>query len=108
MKKIQPLTDEFFKELADGKLASAERILQRIKSEKGMKEHQIGYVTALNGMLLAAGSRSDQLTLMNRTEVEDSGKLEKIFSKHSRNMMLNDFDRGFFSAWVDYFKTLRK
>jgi len=93
--------------LVEGKLASADRVLQRFKAEIGSKEWQKGYTTALGGMLLASGSKSDQLVLMNRIGAKDADKFVRTFSQQSKSVMLSDFDRGFFAAWVDYTKALK-
>ena len=106
-KKTQILAKDFFHELIDGRLSSANKILQRIKNEACSTEWQSGYLNALRGMLSASSSKNDKFVLINKIEVKEADKLTKIFSRYSKNRMQNEFDRGFFKAWVDYTTILK-
>ena len=101
---IYPLTDDFFNELIEGRVTAARRMLQRVKEEVDAKERSRGYVNALEGMLLASSSRRDRVALINQIHIDETSKFTRTFSRQSKNRMLNEFDRGFFTAWVDYMR----
>lgn len=101
------MASDFLSELVEGKFASADRALQKMRSEVGNETWQKGYVNALEGMLLAAQSRNDKFSFIANIESRGSVRFAKMFSRMSRDKMQSDFDRGFFSAWVDYMQALK-
>lgn len=66
-------------------------------------EYITGYVRALEGVLVAARS-SDERALFNRLP-KDRRVLERYrrdFLQFRDDILHSTFDRGFFSAWVEY------
>jgi len=96
------LADTFFQELLAGRLTSADRVLQRINETTHTLEWQKGYINALEGMLLASSSKDERIIFTSQGREKQTSKLIKVFSQQSKNKMLGEFDRGFFSAWIDY------
>ena len=101
------LANDFFHELIEGRLKSADTTLQMMKEETRQTEWQRGYLNALEGMLTAIGSRNDKFVLINQIRAKEADKLTKLFFRRSKNKMLSEFDHGFFDAWVDYTKILK-
>lgn len=101
------LTNNFFIDLIKGRLTSADKALQKIKEEKNTKQWERGYINALEGMLLALESRNDRFVLINQIGVKEVNKFTKAFSQQSKNKMQNEFDQGFFTAWIDYIRTFK-
>lgn len=106
-KKTETLASDFFHDLIEGRLASADKTLQSMKAEMRTTERQRGYLNALEGMLLALGSKNDKSVLINQIGTKEADKLTKVFSRRSKDRLQSEFDRGFFEAWVDYTKTLK-
>ena len=106
-KKTDILTRNFFNDLIEGKFTSADKTLQTMKAEMRSTERQKGYLNALEGMLSALASKSDKAVLINQITAKEADKLAKVFARRSKDKLQNEFDRGFFEAWVDYAKTLK-
>ncbi len=106
-KNTQLLAKYFFNELIDGKPTSADKTLQKIKSETRMTDWQKGYLNALEGMLTASGSKNDKSILFNQVSAKEADKLTKEFTRRAKNKMQSEFDRGFLEAWADYVKILK-
>lgn len=106
-KRTRLLANDFLHELIEGKFTSADRILQKIKGEAETEEWLKGYVNALEGMLLALQSRNDRFAFIANIETKAADKFAKTFTRLSKDRMQSEFDRGFFSAWVDYVRVLK-
>ncbi len=94
-------------------LTEAERVLEKISLEikdvvkdgRNQGRWQKGYLTALEGMLVAIKSGDTRYTLMNRLGAYDRKRIEEArhkFLAESRNQFEGDFDRGFFAAWAEF------
>ena len=106
-KKTRLLANDFLSELVEGKFASADRALQRMRSETVYEEWQKGYVNALEGMLLASQSINDKFAFIANIDSKRADKFSKMFGRLSKDKMHSEFDRGFFSAWADYVQALK-
>lgn len=106
-RKTRLLADDFLHELIGGRFVYADKVLQRMREEKSSAQWQRGYVNALEGMLLALGSRNDRSVLINQIGAKEANRFAKSFSRQSKNRMQSEFDRGFFAAWVDYMRALK-
>ncbi|NIP67185.1 hypothetical protein GWN63_04095 [Candidatus Bathyarchaeota archaeon] len=99
----------FFQLLAERRFAEAERMLQRSRNRARKNEWNKGYFQALSGLLLAQRSHNGSylfLPNLDTTNQEELKKHQQDFLQHTRKMTHTDYDRGFFSAWNDYLKTL--
>lgn len=103
-KKLRLLANDFFNELIERRLTSADRIIGKIKREAVVGQWQKGYINALEGMILALRSSRNSLTVINQIDNNDTKKFARTFSRLYKNKMQAEFDRGFFAAWVDYTK----
>ena len=106
-KKISFLTNNFFHELLEGRLTSADKMLQIIKEEAHGRERQKGYVNALEGMLSALESKNDKCPFINQIRSKEVDKFARMFTNQAKNRMQSEFDHGFFTAWVDYTRVLK-
>ncbi len=102
----------FFQLVTSRQFAEAERELERLRESKvKKKEFDIGFFLALNGMILAQKSSDDQYAFLPNVNFKDKKKLQSYrreFTKHQKNKLHSDFDRGFFKAWGDYMRVLIK
>jgi len=97
----------FFQLVTNRRFAEAERVLERIKLKIQETEWNKGYFQALNGILLALKSNDDQYAFLSNMNFENENELKKYrrdFLKEARSKIHADYDRGFFSAWVDYLR----
>jgi hypothetical protein len=101
-RKMLPLRTQCFRFIVEKDLAKVERMLERIKVDLKKTDWNKGYLTALNGMASALRSENNQCVLILKMSAENLNDLKKTFLKNSKDQLFTDFDRGFFSAWVDY------
>jgi len=101
----------FFQLVAKRQFAEAERILERLRERIQKTRWNKGYFRALQGILLAQKSNNDRyafLSNMSPTTEEQLKNYRREFTKHAKNRLHADYDRGFFSAWADYMRLLSK
>ena len=97
----------FFSLITQDKKAAAKAVLENIKLRSENSQWRKGYINALEGMITVSEVKNDQNVLINQVKTTGSEPLRKAFLKHSSNKLHSDFDRGFFSAWADYMRTLK-
>jgi len=102
------LTTNFFQLLEQRNLTQAEAVLEKMRQEVKNTEWQRGYVRALRGMLIASRSGDDKRAFINRMKDRDLREIKKDFTRKSREPLQTSFDRGFFSAWVEYLEFSEK
>lgn len=105
--KVKTLESNFFSQLIQGRKDGAKVILEKIKQKSESSKWRKGYINALEGMIVAADTKEDKNMFMNQIKANKSDYFRKIFLQQSKNDMYNDFDKGFFSAWADYTRTLK-
>lgn len=105
----QILVTRYFQLLVNRKFAAAERGLERIKQKMQKTEWNYGYFRALYGMHLSRKNNDDTHAFFSNLNFSDKVALQaykREFLGHVKNGLHSDFDRGFFSAWVDCMRVL--
>jgi hypothetical protein len=105
------LVTRFFQLLLNRQFAEAERELERLKQKMQKTEWNRGYFRALHGMFLSRKANGDQYAFFSIINIDDEVALlsyRREFSNHVKSKLHGDFDRGFFSAWADCMRVLRK
>jgi len=102
------LTTNFFRLLEQRNLTQAEVVLETMRQEVKNTEWQRGYVRALRGMFIASRSGDDKRAFINRMKDGDLREIKKDFARKSRDPLQTSFDRGFFTAWVEYLEFSEK
>lgn len=96
----------FFRRLIERRFAEAERVLEQIKKGAQKTDWDKGYLQALNGMLLAARASDDDrhlfLSSIKSSKKDELQKYRREFLKYTKSELYAEYDRGFFSAWVEY------
>jgi hypothetical protein len=100
--------DPFFKLVINKKRTAAEKVLIRLTKKAEPSLWHIGYITALRGMIAALETRKNQSLFIHRVDGVKPNKYRKTFIQRAKHELLNDFDRGYFSAWADYMYALTK
>jgi hypothetical protein len=101
----------FFQLINNRQFTQAQRELQRLKAEMKKTEWNNGYYRALYGMYLARKANGNQYTFISKIDLSGRSLVlnhKKSFLKRVQSRFNDDFDRGFFSAWVDYTRLLIK
>jgi hypothetical protein len=101
----------FFQLVTGKQLAEAERELQRIKEKIERTEWNHGYFKALQGMLLSKRHNNDQNIFLATIDPNNKRALldfKREFQEKVENRLYTDYDKGFFSAWVDYMSILKR
>jgi hypothetical protein len=101
----------FFQLINNRQFTQAQRELQRLQAEMKKTEWNNGYYRALYGMYLARKANGNQYTFISKIDLSGRSLVlnhKKSFLKRVQSRFNDDFDRGFFSAWVDYTRLLIK
>lgn len=105
LKKTKVLTARYIQLLNERRVTEAEKLLENIKEELKPTSWGRGYYNALEGMALALKSKDDRYLYINRVDPKDKKEMDKLqreFSKQSRSPLQDDFDKGYYTAWLEY------
>lgn len=108
-KRLKVLTKRYMKLLIDRKITVAEKVLEKIREESSQTQWHRGFYNALEGMVIGLKSRDSRYVYINRIDPKDiqgMKRLKREFSKQLRSSLQGDFDKGFFTAWLEYVKAL--
>jgi hypothetical protein len=109
-KKIRTLTTRYIELLNERKMTEADKVREKIREGlKSIPWHK-GYYNALEGIATALKSKSNQYLYINRIDPRDKKRmrqLQKEFSTQSRSPLQGDFDKGYFTAWLEYLRILK-
>lgn len=109
-KKVRTLTIRYFGLLNERKMTEADKIKEKIREGlKSIPWHR-GYYNALDGIAAALRSKDNQYLYINRIDPKNKKKINQVqkeFSKQSRNHLQGDFDKGYFTAWLEYIRILK-
>jgi hypothetical protein len=91
----QALVTRYFQLIVSRQFAEAERELERVKQKMQKTEWNRGYFRALYGMYLSRKNAADDYAFFAKVDFSDK-------------VALNDFDRGYFSAWADCMRIISR
>ena len=109
-KKVKALTTRYIRLLNERKMTDADKALEAIREGLTSAPWHQGYYNALEGIATALKSRDNQFLYINRLDPTDKTRmthLQKEFTAHSRSPLLGDFDKGYFTAWLEYLRVLK-
>jgi hypothetical protein len=91
-------------------MTEADKIKEKIREGlKSIPWHR-GYYNALDGIAAALRSKDNQYLYINRIDPKNKKKINQVqkeFSKQSRSHLQGDFDKGYFTAWLEYIRILK-
>ncbi len=105
----QALVTRFFQLIVNRQFTEAERELERLKQKMHKTEWNRGYFRALYGMYLSRRTNGDAYAFFPKLDLTDKATLhsyKREFLEHVDSKLHGDFDKGFFSAWVDCMRVL--
>jgi len=103
------LVSRYFQLVTNRQFTEAERVLERIKQKLEKNEWNKGYFHALKGIMVSKRSNNDQYSLLSNLDINDRKGIREFreeFLGHVNNGLHAEFDRGYFSAWADYMRTI--
>jgi len=102
------LIKRFFDFLVEKNLSEAEKILEKIRGEGSESEWDKGYILALEGLLSAYKMKDDNYVFINKIKPDKSylKNLRLDFEKRTKNIASSEFDKGYFSAWLEFTRYL--
>lgn len=106
--KKETQVNTFFQLLNGGKRTAAKIVLDKIKQKSETSLWHHGYINALEGMFYALETKEDKEFFINQIKLENSEMFRRKFFQQSKNELQTDFDRGYFSAWIDYLQVFKK
>ena len=107
----QALVTRFFQLITNRQFAEAERELERLSKDVRKNEFNVGFLSALNGMILAQKSNNEGYVFFSKANLNNKQELiryRREFSGHEKNKLHSEYDRGFFKAWAEYMRVLIK
>jgi hypothetical protein len=99
--------DRYFSLFTQRKLTAAKRVLDEITQQIRATSWHKGYISALQGMLIATVLKGDTRLLINKINF-NTYLQQHAFHKEAHNELHTDFDRGFFTAWAAYTEQIAK
>ena len=101
------IASKFFKMIAVGRVPEAEQELEKVRGKLDQSRASLGYLRALEGLVLTEKS-GDKTLFLNRVNLNpDSVKeIRKEFLDHASNELHEEYDRGYFQALADYMKVI--
>jgi len=109
-KKVRTLTIRYFGLLNKRKMTEADKIKEQIREGLRSIPWHRGYYNALDGIDAALMSKDNQYLYINRIDPKNKKKINQVqkeFSKQSRSHLQGDFDKGYFTAWLEYIRILK-
>lgn len=104
------MVDYYFSHILERNLAAAERILTDIRPTLEGSAWQKGYLNALEGMLVTQRSGDTRYVYLSRLDLKDPKKIDearRCFQAEVKNPLQGEFDRGFFSAWLEFLRAAK-
>jgi hypothetical protein len=98
---------KFFKLIATRKIPEAEEELEKIQTKLDTSKGDLGYLRALEGLILTQKSGDKNIYLSRASLDENSVKeIRREFLAHASNELHEDYDRGYFQGLADYLKVV--
>ena len=101
----QNKASKYLRAIAERRIKDGEIEFDRVSLSLDNSEWNRGYLKALEGLLITFRTNNSKYLYLQRKELEDQKmrkKLKEELKKHSNNELHADYDRGFFSALMDY------
>lgn len=101
--EIVSLSKEYFHLINIRNFAEADRIIDKIKNNANKNDRFHGFLSALEGMRISVYANEKYAFIVQlSTNQRDAQKLKKEFNKKIKNPLSTNFDKGFFTAWLEY------
>jgi len=103
------MTESFFDTFTERKFPHSEKYVTAMTNIPSDNEYNQGYIQALRGMLISTRS-GDERDYINKTTFTKSviQKERENYISHIKNPISSSWDKGYFSAWLDYLTYLSK
>ena len=98
---------KLFKMIVTRRIPEAEQELEKIRAKLEKTKDDLGYMRALEGLVLTEKS-GDKNLYLNRLNLDEKSvkDVHGQFLTHATNELHDEYDRGYFRALADYFKIL--
>ena len=109
-RKAKPLVNDYFKHILERNLAAAERTLAEVRKNMKDTKWELGYLNALEGILVAERSGDTRYVYLSRLDLKNPKKIDearRCFQAEAKNPLEGEFDRGFFSAWWEFLRVAK-
>jgi hypothetical protein len=110
-RKVKALLQRYMLLLNERRMSEAEKVLQQIKERLKTSPWDKGFFNALEGIFAAFRAKDNPYFYATQIDPSDTKKLRQLrkeFLEESTNPLQNEFDQGFFSAWAEYVKDLKR
>ena len=98
---------KFLKMIVTRRIPEAEQELEKIRGKLEKTKDDLGYVRALEGLVLTEKS-GDKNLYLNRLNLDEKSvkEIHAQFIARAANELHEEYDRGYFRALADYLKIL--
>jgi hypothetical protein len=110
-RRVKVLLRRYVLFLYERRMSEAEKVLQQIKEKLKTTPWDQGFLNAVEGIFAAFRAKDNPYfyaTQIDPTNTKKLRQLRKEFLEESTNLLQNEFDQGFFSAWAEYVKNLQQ
>jgi hypothetical protein len=110
-RRVKVLLQRYVLFLNERRMSDAEKLLQQIKERLKTTPWDRGFFNALEGIFAAFRAKDNPYFYATQIDPSDTKKLRQLrkeFLEESTNLLQNEFDQGFFSAWAEYVKDLQR
>lgn len=110
-RRVKVLLRRYVLFLYERRMSEAEKVLQQIKEKLKTTPWDQGFINAVEGIFAAFRAKDNPYfyaTQIDPTNTKKLRQLRKEFLEESTNLLQNEFDQGFFSAWAEYVKNLQQ
>ena len=105
--KGSEIPSNFFRMIANRKVPEAEQELEKTRVKLDKSKGDLGYLRALEGLVLTVKS-GDKNLYLNKANLDQNSvkEIKRDLLVHASNELHDEYDRGYFCALVDYVKVL--
>jgi len=98
---------KLFKLIATKKIPEAEQELEKIQTKLETSKGDLGYLRALEGLVLTQKS-GDKNIYLSRVNLDENSvkEIRREFLAHASNELHEEYDRGYLRALADYLKAV--
>ena len=99
---------QYFHFIIERRFGDAEKKLEEVKQAFGQSKQEAGYLKALEGLLLTYRSSNDNYLYLTNVELSSKNveALKKEFNEQAESPLHADYDKGYFSALVDFMRAV--
>jgi len=100
----------FYSQICEGSKSNANRVLSNLRDSRDQSDWTGGYLAALNGMVYSLNDKDSFLSHLTNSAFKRNylQEVKREFKSRAQSPLLEPYDQGFFSAWMNLARILSK